>query len=70
MLVKCFIGAIFAEQNELKMRKTKEKLKLHLADGTKRVSNLIVERACVTFDEHAEFLDFFVIKLRKYEAIL
>ena len=52
------------------MTKTKEKLRIYLADGTERVSNLIVEQACVNFAEHAEFLDFSVINLPKYEAIL
>ena len=40
---ECFISAIFAEQHEFKMRKTKEKLKIQFADSTERVSNLIVE---------------------------
>ena len=35
-----------------------------------RVSNLIVDQACVTFHDHAEFIDFSVIGLPKYEAIL
>ena len=30
----------------------------------------MVEQACVGFDEHVEFLDFFVVNLPKYEAIL
>ena len=52
------------------MTKTKEKLRIYLADGMVRVSNLIVEQACVNFAEYAEFLDFSVINLPKYEAIL
>ena len=40
---ECFISAILAEQNDLKMRKTKEKLKIDLADDIERVSNLILE---------------------------
>ena len=31
---------------------------------------MIVEQACVGFDEHAEFLGFSTINLPKYEAIL
>ena len=34
------------------------------------MSHLIVEQACVAFEEHAEFMDFSVINLLKYEAIL
>ena len=45
-------------------------MKIKLANGTERMSNLIVEQACVTFDKHTQFLDFSVIKLPKYEAIL
>ena len=45
-------------------------MNIQLADGTVRVSNLVVEQACVTFTDHAEFLDFSVIGLPKYEAIL
>ena len=52
------------------MRKIKEKLKIHLANGTVRVSNLYIKQSCVTFGERAKFLDFSMIKLSKYEAIL
>ena len=34
---ECFVGAAFVEKNELKKTKTKEKLKIHLTDGTLRV---------------------------------
>ena len=34
------------------------------------MSNLMVVQACVAFEEHAEFIDFSVISLPKYEAIL
>ena len=64
------LALLFVEKNKVKTRKTKEKLKIQLADGTVRVSDLIVEQACVTFNEHAEFIDFSVIGLPKYEAIL
>ena len=53
------MGKTFAEKHELKMTKTKEKLKLHLADGTVRVSQWVVQQGCVVMGEHAEFLDFF-----------
>ena len=65
-----FLSTAFVERNKIKTRKTKEKLKIQLADGTVRVSDLIVEQACVTFDDHAEFIDFSVIGLPKYDAIL
>ena len=67
---ECFFSIAFVEKNKVKTRKTKEKLNIQLADGTVRVSNLIVEQACVTFDDHAEFIDVSVIGLPKYEAIL
>ena len=35
-----------------------------------RVSNFIVEQACVEFEDHTEFLNFSVIPLPKNEAIL
>ena len=62
---ECFLSTSFVEKNKIKTNKTKEKLKIQLADGTVRVSNLIVEQACVGFDEHAEFLDFSVTSLPK-----
>ena len=58
------------EKNKIKTRKTKEKLNIQLADGTVRMSNLMVGQACVAFEEHAEFIDFSVISLPKSEAIL
>ena len=64
------LSTAFVERNKIKTRKTKEKLNIQLADGTARVSNLIVKQACVTFDDHAESIDFSVIGLPKYEAIL
>ena len=67
---ECFLSTSFVEKNKIKTRKTKEKLKIQLADRTVRVSNLIVEQACAGFDEHAEFVDFSVINLPKYETIL
>ena len=69
MLVS-FLKHYICGKNKIKTRKTKEKLSIQLADGTVRISNLIVEQACVAFNEHAEFIDFSVIGLPKYEAIL
>ena len=40
---ECFVGIVFAEKNGLEMTKTKEKLEIHLVDGTVRVSNRIVK---------------------------
>ena len=52
------------------MNKRKEKVKINLADGTTRVSKLYIKQACVEFEEHREFLDFTVINIPNYEAIL
>ena len=65
-----FLSTGFVEKNKMKTSKTKEKLKIQLADGTVRMSDLIVEQACVEFEDHAEFLDFSLINCPKYEAIL
>ena len=67
---ECFLSTEFVERNKIKTKKTKEKLQIQLADGTVRGSNLIVDQACVVFKDHAEFIDFSVISLPKYEAIL
>ena len=67
---ECFLSTAFVEKNKIKTRKTKEKWNIQLADGTMRVSNVMVEQECVIFNEHAEFIDFSVIGLPKYEAIL
>ena len=40
---ECFLSTTFVEKNKIKTRKIKEKLNIQLADGTVRVSNLIVE---------------------------
>ena len=73
--MKCPIGLLctttaFVEKNKIETRKIQEKLNIRLANGTVHVSNLLVEQACVTFNEHAEFIDFSGIGLPKYEAIL
>ena len=65
-----FLSTAFVEKNKIKTRKTKEKLNIQLTDGTMRVSNLIVEQACVTVKDHAEFIDFCIIGFPKDEAIL
>ena len=65
-----FLSTTFVEKHELKTAKAKEKLRIQLADGTMRVSNFMVEQACIEFEDHTEFLNFSVIPLPKYEAIL
>ena len=40
---ECFVDKVFAKRNGLKLTKTKEKLKIHLADGTVRVSSWVVK---------------------------
>ena len=67
---ECFLSTAFVEKNKVKTRKTKEKLKIQLPDGPVRFSDLMVEQAFVVFNKHAEFIDFSVIGLPKYEAIL
>ena len=67
---ECFVDTAFAERNRLKLTKTKEKLKIHLADGTVHVSSWIVKQGCIIMGDHAEFLDFSVVKLPTYDAIL
>ena len=67
---ECFVGTTFAEKNGLEMTKTKEKFKIHLGDGIVRVSNRIVKQGCVMMGEHAEYLEFAVINLPTYDAIL
>ena len=66
----CFVSTEFVTEHGLKTTKTKEKLKIHLADGSVRVTNDCVKQVCVSFGEHAEFLDLQVMKLPKYEVIL
>ena len=39
----CFVSNEFVEEHELRKTKTKEKLKIHLADGSVRVSNECVK---------------------------
>ena len=64
VLLDYFVSAIFAEEKGLLLNKRKEKVKINLADGTMRVSNMYIKQACVNFEEHTEFLDFTVIKLK------
>ena len=66
----CFVSTAFVENKELDLNKRKEKVKINLADGTTRVSKLYIKQACVDFEEHREFLDFTVINIPNYEAIL
>ena len=67
---ECFVDTAFIETNGIKTVKRKEKLQIYLADGTVRVSQQILQQGCVSIGEHAEFLDFSVLKLPKYDAIL
>ena len=66
---ECFVDTAFTEKNGIKTIKRK-KLQIYLADGTVRVPQQIVQQGCVNIGEHAEFLDFSVLKLPKYDAIL
>ena len=66
----CFVSTAFVEEKKLEMNKRNEKVKINLADGTTRVSTKYVKQACVSLDEHMEFLDFTVINISNYEAIL
>ena len=68
--IDCFVSATSVEEKRLLLNKSKEKVKIKLADGTMRVSNMYIKQACVNFEEHTEFLDFTVIKLPRYEAVL
>ena len=40
---ECFLSTTFVKKNEMKTIKSKEKLRIQLADGTMRMSNYIVE---------------------------
>ena len=66
----CFVSTEFVENKELEVNKSKEKMEINLADGTTRVSKLYIKQACVEFEEHREFIDFTVINIPNYEAIL
>ena len=66
----CFMSTAFVEQKELLLNERKEKVKINLADGTTRESKLYIKQACISFEEHMEFLDFTVINIPQYEAIL
>ena len=66
----CFVSTEFVAAHGLKATKTKEKLKIHLADGSVRVTTDCIRQVCVSFGEHTEFLDLQVMKLPKYEVIL
>ena len=65
-----FISEHLVSEHDLRTVRSHEKMQVHLADGSMRASNRIVREACVTYEEHAEFLDFHVMKLPKYDAIL
>ena len=53
----CFVSNEFVAAHGLKTTKTKEKLKIHLADGSVRVTTDCIRQVCVSFGEHTEFLD-------------
>ena len=65
-----FISEHLVSEHDLRTVRSHEKMQVHLADGSMRASNRIVQGAQVTYEEHAEFLDFHVMKLPKYDAIL
>ena len=65
-----FISEHLVNEHGLQVVKSHDKMQVHLADGSTRASNRLVQEAQVTFNEHAEFLDFRVMKLPKYDAIL
>ena len=65
-----FISEHLVSEHDLRTVRSHEKIQVHLADGSMRASNRIVQRAQVMYEEHAEFLDFHVMKLPKYDAIL
>ena len=44
---ECFVGTTFIEKNGLQKTQTTEKLTIHLADETVRVSNWVVKQGCV-----------------------
>ena len=66
----CFVSTTFVEEKGLVLNKRKEKVKINLADGTTRVSKMYVKQACISFEEHMEFIDFIVINIPNYEVIL
>ena len=66
----CFVSTTLVEEKGLDLNKRQEKVKMNLADGTTRVSKMYVKQACVSFEEHMEFLDFIVINIPNYETIL
>ena len=66
----CFVSTAFVEEKGLDLNKRKDKVKINLADGTTRVSKMYVKQACISLEEHMEFIDFTVINLPQYEAIL
>ena len=64
------MSTAFVEDKGLVLNKRKDKVKINLADGTTRVSKMYVKQACISFEEHMEFIDFTVINIPQYEAIL
>ena len=64
------MSTAFVENKGLVLNKRKDKVKINLADGTTQVSKTYVKQACISFEEHMEFIDFTVINIPQYEAIL
>ena len=64
------MSTAFVEDKGLVLNKRKDKVKINLADGMTRVSKMYVKQACISFEEHMEFIDFTIINIPQYEAIL
>ena len=65
-----FIHEHLVSEHDLRTVRSHKKMKVHLADGYMRASNRLVQGAQVMYKDHAKFLDFHVMKLPKYDAIL
>ena len=68
--IDCFVSTAFIDDKGFVLNKRKDKVTINLADGTTRVSKMYVKQACISFEEHMEFIDFTVINIPQYEAIL
>ena len=53
-----FISEHLVSEYDLRTVRSHEKMQVHSADGSIRASNRIVREACVTYEEHAEYLGF------------
>ena len=52
------------------MEQKPKNMKVHVADGSTRSSSHCLKETYVRVEEHNEYLDFHVMKLPKYDAIL